>query len=309
MKEIAKIQLGQTDLYLPQIGLGTAHLDSAVPEAQAVETIQYALERGVNYFDTAPLYGRALVEKRLGLALAGVPRHQYLLSTKVGRLIQPSGRVVWDFSRAGVLRSIEQSLERLQCSTLDLLLIHDPDEHYQQALGEAFPTLADLRRQGVVRAIGVGMNQWQMLADFARDADMDCFLLAGRYTLLDQSASRFMDLCREKKIGLLIGGVFNSGILATGAIKGARYNYRKAPQKVREKTRQLTAVCQRFHVPLIAAALHFPLAHPATSSLLIGCTSPQMVQDSLDLLEMEIPAALWATFKNNFIADWFNLGD
>lgn len=298
MNKLAKIQLGQTELTLPQLGLGTAHLTSAVPEAQAIETIQYALSSGIYYFDTAPFYGRSLVEKRLGMALAGVPRQQYILSSKVGRLIQPNGRVVWDFSRDGVLRSLEQSLERLQCSAIDILLIHDPDDHYQQALEEAFPTLADLRSQGIVKAIGVGMNQWQMLTEFAHHADFDCFLLAGRYTLLDQSALELLDLCQEKRIGLLMGGVFNSGILATGAVEGARYNYRKAPKKMMEKTRRLTAVCQPFNVPLIAAALQFPLLHPATNSIVVGCTSPEMVRRSLELLEMEIPVALWAALQD-----------
>ena len=301
MPPIPTTRLGRTDLMVTRLGLGTAPLANLyreIPESQAVELVQYALEHGINFIDTAPLYGAGASEHRVGLALQGVPRDSYVLATKVGRLISPSGEIYFDFSREGILRSFEDSLKRLQLDRVDILHIHDPDDHYQQALAEAFPTLAELRAQGVIQAVGAGMNQWEMLADFARNADFDCFLLAGRYTLLEQtSLDEFLPLCQAKGIGVILGGVYNSGILARGPQPGAKYNYADAPPEILERVRQLEAMCQRHGVPLKVAALQFPLAHPAVNTMVVGAESVEEVAENIAAFRTPIPTALWEDLR------------
>lgn len=279
------------------MGLGTAPMGTITQEA-AMGTIQYALNNGIRFIDTAPLYGAGKSERSVGMALASVPRESVVLSTKVGRLVTPEGGVVFNFTRDGILRSIEESLQRLKLDYLDILLVHDPDEHYKEALDVTFPTLAELRSQGVVKAIGAGMNQWQMQADFARHADPDCFLLAGRYTLLEQGAlDEFFPLCQEKGIGIFLGGVYNSGILARGARPGAQYNYANAPEEIIERVRRIEDVCARYQVPLYVAALQFALAHPAVTALLVGAERPEEVATNLRALQTEIPADLWEALR------------
>lgn len=293
-----KTKLGRTDLEITILGLGTAPLGNLyvdIPEEKALDTVRKAFDLGMHFVDTAPFYGFGLSEKRLGRIVAEIGRENLIISTKVGRLITPEGKPVFNFSRDGVLRSIEASLERLQIDYIDILLVHDPDDHYQQAVDEAFPTLADLRSQKVIKAIGAGMNQWQMLADFARNADPDCFLLAGRYTLLEQTAlDEFLPLCHRRNIGVFLGGVFNSGILA-GAIQ--KYNYSDAPAEIVERVQKLEAVCLRHGVPLKVAALQFPLAHPAVSALLLGAQKPAEVEENVQAFNQAIPAALWQDLK------------
>jgi D-threo-aldose 1-dehydrogenase len=290
-----------------RLGFGSApigKLYEPISEPQAIETIQAAYAAGLRFFDTAPLYGTGLSERRLGLALAGVPRDSYVLETKVGRLVTAEGLppgqwddgIRFDFSRDGVRRSLDESLARLGLDHVDILLIHDPDlhtEHYQQVLDEGFPALADLRAQGVVKAIGAGMNQWEMPAKFAQYADPDCFLLAGRYTLLEQTSLEFLELCRSRGIQIWLGGVFNSGILARGPGAGAKYQYADAPETIQARVRQLQAVCDRHQVTLKAAALHFAAAHPAVQSLILGMESPAEVADNLQSWNTPVPAALW----------------
>lgn len=277
--------------------LGTAFLGD-VPETQAVETIRHALASGATLLDTAPRYGAGLSERRLGIALAGVPRASYVLSSKVGWLLTPDGGRQAAFDRDGVLRSIEASLRRLRTDRIDILHIHGPDDYYRAALGEASPTLAALRDQGVVGAIGAGMNQWRMLADFARHADFDSFLLAGRYTLLEQGAlDELFPLCQARGIALFLGGVFNSGILATGDGPGASYNYAAAPPAVAERVRRLGAACARHAIPLRVAAVQFPLAHPAVSALILGARSAAEVAANLAALHAPIPPALWTDLR------------
>lgn len=193
--------MGATELQVSRLGLGTAPLtgkDGSIPEAQSIDTVRAALAAGVTLIDTAPLYGAGRSRQRVGDALQGVPRDGYVLSTKVGRLVLPDGAVIFDFSRDGVLRSFEQSLNRLKLDRVDVLLVHDPDDAEPQALAQAFPTLAELRAQGVIGAIGAGMNQWQMEDRFAENFDVDCFLLAGRYTLLEQTALEFLGRCQAR---------------------------------------------------------------------------------------------------------------
>src|SRR5262249_10540916 len=250
---IPTARVGCTALHVSRLGLGTVPIGGqlgAVSEAQAIETVRAALDLGVTLIDTAPLYGVGRSERLLAEALAGVPRDQYVLSTKVGRLLDSDGSWHFDFTRDAALRSLESSLARLKLDRVDIVLVHDPDDHEQEALTGAFPALAELRAQGVIGAIGAGMNQWQMEERFAHTLDVDCFLLAGRYTLLEQGALEFLEFCRERQIGVLLGGVFSTGILATGARPGARYQYTQAPPEIMLRAGQIEAICTRHGVPL-----------------------------------------------------------
>jgi D-threo-aldose 1-dehydrogenase len=292
---------GKNPLPVTNFGLGTAplaNLYNPVSEADAIATVQAAYNSGVRLFDTAPLYGRGLSEARVGRALAGYPRESYVISTKVGRVLSDDqSSLHFDYTRDGVLRSLEGSLKRLGMDYVDILHIHDPDNHQHEALETAFPTLAELRSQGVIKAIGAGMNQWQALEHFARHADFDLFLLAGRYTLLEQTSLDFLQLCHQKGIGIFLGGVYNSGILATGPQPGAKYNYADAPEPILHKAAAIQAVCNRHHTALNVAALQFARAHPAVTALVVGAITPAEVQANLDALSAVIPAALWAQLR------------
>jgi D-threo-aldose 1-dehydrogenase len=292
--------IGRTSLQVSMLGLGTAGIGNLfrhVSDAEAEGTIHYALEQGVTLIDTAPLYGIGGSERHLGAVLAGIPRERFVLSTKIGRIVTSSDQWVFDFSRDAVRRSLDASLERLKLDYVDILHIHDPDDHYQQALDEAFPALADLRSQGVIKAIGAGMNQWEMLYKFAENADFDCFLLAGRYTLLEQKSMKFLELCQKKQIGVLAGGIYNSGVLATGAVAGAKFQYQDAPPEILAKVRRLQAMCDRHNVPLNAAALQFVAAHPAYSSLIVGAETPTQYAETIKASQVPIPAAFWADLR------------
>jgi D-threo-aldose 1-dehydrogenase len=303
---IPTARIGQTALSIPRIGLGTAPLAAGtaykagvpVGQAQASAVIHTALGAGMCWFDTAPYYGGGLSETYLGTALTLVPRSRYVLSTKVGRYLQADGGTCFDLSREGIVRSVEESLQRLQVTSVEMLLLHDPDAFYREAVEVAFPTLVDLRRQGVVKAIGAGMNQWRMLADFARFADPDCLLLAGQYTLLEQAAlAEFLPLCQARGISVLLAGIFNGGILAQGAIEGAYYKYAPAPPEILARVQQMEAICARYQVPLSAAAMQFPLAHPAVTALLLGAETPEEVVANQAALLTPLPPALWEEFR------------
>ncbi len=312
------VSLGKTSVKVTRLGLGTAPLGGLfhdVPEAQAQPTVRRALELGLNFFDTAPLYGHGKSETYLGRALAGVPRNSYVLATKVGRLLQPidPARIeireydrpfpfqpVFDFSYDAVMRSFEESLKRLNLERIDVLHIHDPDDHYEQALRGAFPALAHLRSQGLIGAVGAGMNQADMLARFADEADFDCFLLAGRYTLIDHTAlAELLPRCVRKKISIIIGGPYNSGVLASGAQPGAKFDYADAPAHILERVRQVQAVCERHGVPMKAAALQFPLAHPAVAAVIPGARSGQELEENFALFSHPIPAAFWQEMRHD----------
>jgi D-threo-aldose 1-dehydrogenase len=307
--------LGASAVRVTALGFGGAPIGSlyqAVDEAVAVGAVTAALQAGVRFFDTAPHYGLGLSERRLGRALAAWPRSELVVSTKVGRVLVPdpdgasrrdregfavpaTHRRVWDFSRAGVLRSLEASLERLGLDRVDVALLHDPDHHWRQAVEEAYPVLHELRAQGAVGAIGAGMNQWQMLADLVRHTDVDVVLLAGRYTLLDQSAlDGLLPLCAARGVSVVIGGVFNSGLLATAAPRpDATYDYAPGPAEVVERARRIAAVCGRHGVALPQAALAFPTAHPAVASVLVGMRSEAEVAENTALAARPTPAGLW----------------
>lgn len=282
-----------------RIGLGTGFLVGLFeidPQADANATVRAALDAGVNFFDTAPLYGRGQSERALGEALQGVSRDAYVLQTKAGRTIDG-----YNYSRDAILRSVENSLKLLKTDRLDSVLIHDPDEdppvqpsHYQQVMDEAFPALFELRSQGVIKMVGAGMNQWQMEYEFAKNADVDCFLLAGRYTLLEQTSLEFLDYCHKKNISIWLGGVFNSGILATGPREGAKYQYRAAPAHILEKVAKIEDVCRRHGVPLHVAAVQFVLAHPAVKAAVLGAQKPEEVRANVATLDVQVPAQLWA---------------
>ena len=305
-------------LLLTELGLGCAQLGNlyrAIDDQDAAATVDKAWELGIRYFDTAPHYGLGLSERRLGAALAGRTRDDCVVSTKVGRRLEvlapPYGRDdegfdvpathrrVWDFSRDGVLRSLEQSLERLGLDRVDLVFIHDPDDHWEEAVGQAYPALEELRREGVVASIGAGMNQAEMLADFVRETDIDVVMLAGRYTLLDQQAlEELLPLCVEHEVGVVAAGVFNSGVLARDAPPDdARYDYGQASAEVVRRARRIADVCRRHGVPLPAAAIAFPLAHPAVVGVCLGARSPSQIEHDLDLYRVATPAALWSELK------------
>lgn len=299
-------QVGNTALRVSQLGMGTApigNLYGGVTDAQAIETVQRSFELGIRYFDTAPLYGSGVSERRVGEALKGIPRDQFVLQTKVGRLVQPDGSIRFDYSRDGVLRCLEESLERLQMDRVDILLVHDPDslqeeEGYRQALNEAFPALIELREQGVIAALGAGMNQWQMEYEFAKHSDPNIFLLAGRYTLLEQTSLEFLDYCQKRQISVVLGGVYNSGILVTGPTADAKYNYHNAPEPILEKTRKIKAITDRYGVPLHVVAQRFARSHPAISGLIIGSVKPSEADDNRAIWDAEIPAQLWADIRS-----------
>ncbi|GAB1821980.1 aldo/keto reductase [Herbidospora sp. RD11066] len=293
-------------------GFGAAplgNLFTALTDEEASAAVEAAWDSGIRYFDTAPHYGLGLSERRLGRVLADKPRGDFVLSTKVGRLLVPSDGIgkddqgfdvpkthvrAWDFSGDGVRRSIEESLERLGLDSIDVALIHDPDTHWAQAVGEAFPALAELRDQGVVKAIGVGMNQWPMLADFVRETDIDTILLAGRYTLLDQSAAtELLPLCVRRGVSVVAGGVFNSGLLARHDVTGGTFNYVPAPDDVVARAREIAAVCEKYDVTLPQAAMAFPLRHPAVSTVVLGMRSVQEVRGNMELAARPVPEALW----------------
>ena len=304
-------QLRRSGIAVSEVSFGGAaigNLFAPVGDDDAQAAVDAAWDGGIRTFDTAPHYGLGLSERRLGAALRDRPRDEYVISTKVGRLLEPGpaagpdteGFVVpgslvrrYDYSADGVRRSLEASLERLGLDRVDIALIHDPDDHGEQAFREAYPALEKLRGEGVVRAIGAGMNQTEMLTRFVRETDVDVVLVAGRYTLLDRSAeAELLPAALERGVSVLAGGVFNSGVLAAPA-PGATYDYTAAPDALISRALALESVCAEFGVPLRAAAARFPLTHPAVASVLIGARSAAEISDALTLRSAGIPAALW----------------
>jgi D-threo-aldose 1-dehydrogenase len=314
--------IGQANVYVSPLGLGGTGLSGGAGTTQAsqgdlddeaMRLITRSLALGVSYFDTAPMYGLGESERRYANALSSIPRDEFVISTKVGRLLAKDRHAVasrwhFDFSRQGIRRSLEESLERLGLEYIDIAFIHDPDGdvmfdetspgYYQEALTEALPELHRLKSEGLIKAVGVGMNQWEMELRFAKEAELDCFLLAGRYTLLDQSAlAEFLPYCHEHRISVIAGGPYNSGILAAGPTQGATYNYRPAPPDILHRVRQISEICQRYYVPLKAAALQFIVAHPAVASVIPGAQSVEEGEDNVTMFKWTIPGALWSELK------------
>jgi D-threo-aldose 1-dehydrogenase len=315
-------------LRFTELGFGTAPLGNlyrAITEADAQAALEAAWATGCRYFDTAPLYGLGLSETRLNRFLIGRRREDYVLSTKVGRLLKacapeqrtgigkffdtPSRREVYDYSYDGVMRSFEISLERLGVDSVDILYGHDIDlfNHGSQAVLEAklnefissgYYALLSLRDQGAIKAFGAGLNEWQACQWLAERGDFDLFLLAGRYTLLEQEAlETFLPLCERRGIGIVLGGPYNSGILASGPKPGAHYNYDPAPPEILDRVARIEAVCKRHGMRLIEAALQFPLLHPAVVSVIPGGQSAAEVESNRAVLQKDIPADLWQDLK------------
>ena len=302
MNNLKMNQIGSSNLKVTNIGMGGAPL-VITEESNAIETLHTAYNEGIRYFDTAPYYGAGISEKYFGKFLSSVERNSFVISSKVGRIIE-NQEIKFDYTREGILRSLEESLERLNLDYIDIALIHDPDDHYLQALNESFPTLADLKSQGIIKAIGCGMNQWEMLLDFANNADFDCFLLAGRYTLLDHSAMySLMPKCLEKNISLILGGPYNSGILASDFKSESTYFYEPSPTKVTEKARLIKNVCDKYEVPLKAASLQFGLNHPSVVSTIPGPSNPNELKENLKMVNITINNDLWKELKDKKLID------
>jgi D-threo-aldose 1-dehydrogenase len=307
-------------LAVTSIGLGTAPLGglfSPVSDADAEATIERAWSLGVRFFDTAPLYGFGLAERRLGGFLRRQQRDSFAISTKVGRLLRPAMaeaedghyqgtpavRPQFDFSHDGVMRSVEESLARLGLDHVDVLLVHDPDDHYEDAVSGAFRALRRLRDDGTVKAIGAGMNQSEMLARFAEVVPVDCFLLAGRYTLLDQGALKALfPICRAKNIGIILGGVYNSGILANPHA-GAKFNYEDADPALVDRALALEALCRKHGTELKAAAVQFCMAHPAVTVALQGARTAAEVSDNIAMAGRAVPRAFWHELRERNLVD------
>ena len=323
--------LGRSGLQVSILGLGTAPLGDLyahLDDDTAIAAAERAFKLGINLLDTSPLYGRGLSEHRCGTAIRRVPRQDIVVCTKVGRWMDPfhapgkdSGfvggqphRAVVDYSYDGTMRSVEQSLLRFGTDRLDLLLIHDVDvwthgadaieDRFREAMAGAYVALDRLRGEGVVAGIGIGVNEAEMCVRFAQAGSFDTMLLAGRYSLLEQPAlAQFLPLAEQQGIGVLLGGVFNSGILATGAVQGAKYNYQDAPPHILTKVAQIERVCGAHGVPLATAALHFALGHPAVVSIVVGAQNPQEVERNVAALSNKVPSALWTDLKAEHLLD------
>lgn len=319
-------KFGRAPIGVTALGLGTAPLGNqfrTVSEEDSRGVFERSWDAGLRYFDTAPMYGHGLAEHRTGEALRHRPREDYVLSTKVGRLLIPANRAdakspfwvdalpfrcEYDYSYDGVMRSFEDSLQRLALESVDIAFIHDIDvfthgaeqqkAYFRQAMDGAYRALDRLRADGLLKAIGVGCNEWQACQKALEERDFDCFLLAGRYTLLEQDAlDSFLPLCEQRNVAIALGGCYNSGILATGAVANAHYNYGPAPRPIMERVALIEAVCKKFEVPIKAAALQFVLAHPCIPTVLAGTRSPHHMQENIDLLVHHIPAEFWEAMK------------
>jgi D-threo-aldose 1-dehydrogenase len=322
--------LGKAGVEVSIMGFGGAPLGNmyqAFSDQQARATVEACYDAGIRYFDTAPYYCFGLSEHRLGEALRGKQRDELVLSTKVGRLLRAaepatsSGHsqfpgslpfaVVYDYSYDGVLRSLEDSLQRLGTHRIDILLVHDLDvwthgsedarrTRVQEFMVGGYRAMIELREQGAVQAIGAGINETAACQDLAERGDFDCFLLAGRYTLLEQAPlDEFLPLCARRNIALIIGGPYNTGVLATGAIEGAYFQYAPAPPEIMERVRRIEAVCARHGVRLPTAALQFPLGHPVVATVIPGTRSPAEVAQNVEIFAPEIPSDFWAELKHD----------
>jgi D-threo-aldose 1-dehydrogenase len=312
-------EIRATGVHLTTLGFGAAPIAGlyrAVDEKTARATIDAAWKGGIRYFDTAPHYGLGLSERRLGEALRDRPKDDMVVSSKVGRLLVPRTPAVArddelfdvpgdltrrrDYSRDGVLRSLEATLDRTGLDRVDVLYIHDPDEHWQEAAEQAVPALVELRDAGVVGAIGVGMNQSAMLARFIRQTDVDVVMLAGRYTLLEQGAADdLLPAALEHGRSVIAAAVFNSGLLARQEVQEtATYNYQHASPDVLERARLLASICREHGTTLPAAATHFPLRHPAVASVVVGMRSPEEVDHNLAAFAHQVPDGLWADLEH-----------
>ncbi len=327
MNAAERRRLGRSELSITQMGFGGAPLGNlyeTFTDARSAETVDKAFEAGIRYFDTAPFYGHGLGEHRMGTALRAKPRAEAVISTKIGRLLEPADpqhldtgvfrdtlpfRPRFDYGYDGTMRSFEDSLQRLGTDRIEILLAHDVDvwthgtqeacaARIDELMAGGYRAMRALRDEGVVGAIGAGVNEWPVCETLAERGDFDCFLLAGRYTLLEQEAlDSLLPLCERRGIGIIIGGPLNSGILASGAVEGAYYDYAPAPPEILDRVGRLEAVCRRHDVPLATAALQFPLHHPAVAAIIPGCRAPAEVARNIESFSKAVPADLWAELK------------
>lgn len=321
-----KRKFGRVDLDVTAFAFGTApvgNIFAEIDEDTSTAMFETSWQAGVRFYDTAPMYGHGLSEIRTGQALRWKQRDDFVLASKVGRVLHPAKRssinfapwvnaapfaIEFDYSYDGTMRSFEDSLQRMALERMDIVFIHDIDvftrgkdqpEVFKQAMDGCYRALESLRSQGVVKAIGVGVNEWEVCHAALQMHDFDCFLLAGRYTLLEQDAlNDFLPLCEQRGAAVLVGGGFNSGILATGAKPGAKYNYAPAPSHIMDKVAKIEAVCAEFNVPLPAAALQFVVAHPAVPSFCAGTRTVAQLEQNLAWFSHPIPAAFWAELKS-----------
>jgi D-threo-aldose 1-dehydrogenase len=322
------------EITFTELGFGSApigNLYKAISEDMAQSTLNAAWDAGTRYFDTAPLYGLGLSETRLNHFLRDKKRRDYVLSTKIGRLLEvcpsdqrtgfgkffntPNRREIFDYSYDAVMRSLEFSLERLGVDSIDIVFAHDLDifthgsdekrnAYVTSFLKGGYKALTKLRDDKVIKAIGAGVNEWQVCETLAKAGDFDLFLLAGRYTLLEQQAlNSFLPLCEKRGLGIVLGGPYNSGILATGSKKGAFYNYDPAPKDILDRVRKIESVCMSHGTKLVEAALRFPLHHPSVVSVVPGAVSPQQVAMNVETLSAKIPKALWKDLKAQGLMD------
>jgi len=326
-----KRKLGKTDIELSAIGFGGAPIGDLFENLQdenCYKVLENCFEKNINHFDTSPYYGNGLSEQRLGYFLKKIPKNKYYLSTKVGRYLTPEkeeniDRGKWagglnfipniDYSYDGVMKSFEQSLHRLATSKIDICLIHDVDrythgdqvDHYFKiAMSGAYKAITQLKEEKIIKAIGIGVNDADMCKRFAEAGDFDCMLLAGRYTLLDQSAlDDCIPIAEEKKIGIILGGVFNSGILAKGVGEDITYFYQTIPDNIKKKYNEISIICERYDVSVKSAALQFCYANKNISSMVIGMDRVNQINNNISSLSKKIPNDLWEELKNKNIID------
>ena len=329
-----KNRLGKTHLYVTALGLGGASLGGLYQESsfdEANDVINGSWDLGIRYFDTAPEYGNGLSERRMGDVLRPYPRDEYVLSTKVGdflyakphELPSPSKfmgqlpfHLKYDYSYDAIMRTFEGSLQRLGLNRVDILLVHDLDpiiheekkfeHHFQTYISSGYKALDELRSQGLIQAIGLGVKKWEVCANAMKYGDYECFMLQGNFTLLEQPAvSSFLPLCVKKNISILLAGPFASGILATGPIQGTHFHHHTADEAVLNQVKHIQQICAAHNVPLQAAAIQFPLLHPAIASVVVGSRSKQRMEKNVEYFNFPIPASLWDDLRaNGFIATW-----
>jgi D-threo-aldose 1-dehydrogenase len=309
MKHDDRVRL-RTGIEVSRLSLGTAAfggLYKSVTDQACIDTVHTAIEAGINYIDTAPHYGKGTSERRIGAAIAGMDRSSIVISTKIGRLLVPSSNDIdeffldadntverkFDFSATGVRASLEGSLEKLGIDSVDILYIHDPDDNPDEAIMEAYPELERMRSEGIIRAIGIGMNQCETPTRVIRETDIDMVLIAGRYSLLDQrAADELLPIALERNVDIIAAGVFNSGILAN-PVKGATYDYFPASDELLARAVRIREVLDGHGVSLTAAAMQFPLQHPAVKSVLVGCRSVEEVESNIAEFDKAIPNKVW----------------
>ncbi|MGI5290464.1 aldo/keto reductase [Nonomuraea polychroma] len=322
-------RLGRSTVEVTELGFGGGPLGGLfepVDDDTAAQALAAAWDSGIRYFDTSPHYGIGHSERRIGELLRSKPRAEFTLSTKVGRLLvpqDPNGRMdegfavpathrrVWDFSRDGILRSVEDSLTRMGVDRIDVLYLHDAEEHFETALRDGYPALAELRLQGVVGAVGAGMYHPGKLTRLVRETDADVVMLSGRYTLLDHTAlDELLPACAERGVSVLAASVFNSGLLATDRpAEGARFDYAPAAPELLERVNRIADVCEAHGVTVPQAAMAFPLRHPAVAGIVVGMRSAQEVRRNATAFSARIPARLWSDLRDRLKtwADWQDL--